>query len=243
MTILGARVGFLRGDYGHDFAENPRFPTWPCTFDPMHAYRPLVEAARAGRQAVRLFLCEGAEGIRVDGDGAVLGVSERLLEAIEVVQKGAALHGLYLYWSLLDAGAVAEGDTITGSILEGGAQAARFAERVAAPIARALDPQRTLGVDAVSDAGAGAAEAIARIGHAMRAEAPLVITAGATTKDLARLWPEAALDGVDVRGALPSRDALAEALSDPRVREEDVPLFAGDAEGAEGADAYAAVFW
>ena len=121
-TILGARVGFLRGDYGHDLAENPRFPTWPCTFDPMHAYRPLVEAARAGRQAVRLFLCEGAEGIRVDGDGAVLGVSERLLEAIEVVQEGAALHGLYLYWSLLDAGAVAEGDTITGSILEGGAQ-------------------------------------------------------------------------------------------------------------------------
>jgi len=241
MTIVGARVGFLRGDYGHDLAENPRFPTWPCTFDPMEAYRPLIEARRAGREAVRLFLCEGGEGVRLGADGAVTGVSERLLHAIEVIQEGAALHGLYLYWSLLDASSVEEGDAVTGSILAGGDAAARFAERVAAPIAKALDPQRTLALDAVSGATGESAEAVALIGDAVRAEAPIVITAGASAAHLPAVWRGGKLDGVDVRGPLATRAELAAALDDPRVAEERVPLFAGDAE-APDAPGYAAVF-
>jgi len=129
-TLFGVNVPYLRGEYGHDLAENGRFPTWPCRFDPMHAYRPLIEARRMGFSAVRMWLCENAEGLKVDERGRIEGVSERLLESVRVVQEAAELHGLYLYFCLLDGNAwPREGDPISRSILAEADQAARFAER------------------------------------------------------------------------------------------------------------------
>jgi hypothetical protein len=160
-TLFGVNVPYLGGEYGHDLAENPRFPTWPCRFDPMLAYGPLIEARRLGFRAVRMWLCENAEGIRVDDSGAVVGTSERLLESVKVIQEGAHLHGLYLYWTLLDGNAwPREGDPITRSILSDADQAARFAEKVVAPLAAVFDPELTIGVDVVNEPESSTAECV-----------------------------------------------------------------------------------
>jgi hypothetical protein len=249
-TIFGVNVPYLSGDYGHDLAENGRFPTWPCRFSPQRAYRPLIEARRLGLSAVRMWLCENAEGIRVDEAGRVTGVSERLLESIEIVQEAARMHGLYMYWNLLDGNAwPREHDPITRSILADADQAARFAEHVVAPIARALDPKLTIALDVVNEPETSTAdcmegapdpvawEAIGRAiriaGEAARAEHDgLWITSGTMHVFLPKLWAsEAKLSAIDVHvyhpdGGLPSREDLARYVGDPSVA--DVPLIGGE---------------
>lgn len=251
-TLFGVNVPYLRGEYGHDLAENGRFPSWPCRFDPMHAYRPFIEAKRMGFSAVRMWLCENAEGIRVDADGRVEAVSERLLESVQIVQEAARLHGLYLYWSLLDGNAVArEGDPITRSILSEPEQTARFAERVVAPLVRTLDPELTFGLDIVNEPETTTAEciedpsiapiawedvgrAIRTIGDAARRERSLMITSGTMHVFLPRLWRSGAkLDAIDVHvyhedGGLPSREDLARYVDDDAILDPALPLIGGE---------------
>ena len=197
MTLLGVNTPTtLSGDYGHDLAPNPRFPTWPCTFDPMHAYRALIEASELGFRAVRIWLCENAEGIVVDDTGAVTGVHDQLLESLEIIQEAARLHGIKLYPCLLDGNAWArEQDAITGEILSNTAQTQRFAKHVVRPIVRALDPEVVIAVDIVNEPETCTAAcmqgselapipwshlgaSIRTVGDALRSERDLLVTAG-----------------------------------------------------------------
>ena len=249
-TLFGVNVPYLRGEYGHDLAENGRFPTWPCRFDPMHAYRPLIEARRMGFSAVRMWLCENAEGLKVDERGRIEGVSERLLESVRVVQEAAELHRLYLYFCLLDGNAwPREGDPISRSILAEADQAARFAERVVAELARVLDPARTLALEIVNEPETSTAaciddpaiepiawedigRAIRLSGQAARAERELAITSGTMHVFLPELWRAGAeLSAVDVHvyhpdGGLPSREDLARYVGDDAILE--LPLIGGE---------------
>ncbi len=245
-TLLGVNVPYLRGDYGHDLAENPRFPTWPCRFDAMTAYRPIIEARRIGFEAVRIWLCENGEGVRLEGD-EVSGVSERLIESVQILQECAALHGARIYWSLLDGNAVArEGDPVTRAVLSRPDAAARFAEHVAAPLARVFAPELTFGVELVNEpetttAACGADDPIAwetigaslrTIGDAVRAERTTHVTAGATHVFLPALFEvDPGLTALDLHmyhpgGGLPSRADLAAQVGEAAAA---LPLIAGEA--------------
>ncbi len=168
------------------------------------------------------------------------------------IQEGARLNGLYLYWTLLDGNAwPREGDSITRSILADADQAARFAEKVVAPLARVFDPDRTLGVDVVNEPESSTAEciddpsvepvawedvgrAIRLAGEAARAERSLLVTAGTGHVFLPRLWSAGAeLDAVDIHvyhenGGLPSREDLADYVGDARLLDPALPLIGGE---------------
>ncbi len=251
-ALRGVNVCYLRGDYGHDLAPNPRFPGWPVSFDPMHAYRPIIEARELGLEAVRLWLCENAEGLLVEGE-RVVGVHDDLFRALDVVQEAAALHGVRLYPCLLDANAwPREGDSITRAILDDADAAARFAERVVAPIAARLDPSLVVALEIVNEPETATSEciegdsvtpipwahlgrAIRIAGDAARAAQPLLVSAGTGHVFLPSLWrTEPGLDLVDLHvyhpnGGLPSRAQLAEYVGDPRLLDPALPLIAGEA--------------
>jgi hypothetical protein len=232
-ALLGVNLPYFYGAYGHDLAPSPRFPTWPADFDPMRAYRPLLEAKAIGLDAVRIWLCEGAEGLELDGD-TVRGPHPRLLSAIEVLQEGAALAGLRIYWTLLDANSAArDGDELTRRILTDAGEAERFAERVAAKVARALDPSVLVGLEIVNEpevltesckdvqptprptvpwAQVGRAIDLARRA-ALAERGDLIVTAGTGHAFL----PE---------GGLSSRADLAEYVGDPAILA--LPLIAGE---------------
>lgn len=251
-TSFGVNVPYLRGEYGHDLAENGRFPTWPCRFDPTHAYRPLIEARRIGFSAVRMWLCENAEGIEVDDAGRVVGVRERLLESVKIIQEAARLHGLSLYFCLLDGNAwPRESDTITRSILAERDQAARFAEHVVAKIAATLDPATTLALEIVNEPESSTAACIGDpavepiewedIGRAIglaraaaHAELRVPITSGTTKAFLPKLWRSGAeLDAIDVHvyhedGGIPSREDLARDAGDGAILDPSLPIIGGE---------------
>jgi hypothetical protein len=251
-TSFGVNVPYLRGEYGHDLAENGRFPTWPCRFDPTHAYRPLIEARRMGFTAVRMWLCENAEGLRVDDQGRVEGVRERLLESVKIIQEAALLNGLHLYFCLLDGNAwPREGDTITRSILADRDQAARFAEHVVAEITRALDPACTLALEIVNEPETSTAaciddpaiepvawedigRAIRLAREAARAEVNVPVTSGTTKAFLPKLWQcGAQLDAIDVHvyhedGGIPSREDLARYVGDDGILDPSLPIIGGE---------------
>lgn len=146
--LAGVNLPVLRDAYAHDLAPNPRLPAWGCDFTPTWAFRYLALCRSLGMGAVRIWLCEGGEGVRVDARGLVESVRPELLDAIAVLQDGAALLGLRLYWTLLDGNAWRrEGDRLTGQVAADPDAAARFAERVAAPIARALRPELTFALE------------------------------------------------------------------------------------------------
>lgn len=252
MTLIGVNAPYLQGDYGHDLAPNARYPDWPVAFTPMRAYRPLIEAAELGMGAVRMWLCENGEGIVTD-DGAIVGVHPALLEAIDVIQEAAALHGLRLYWSLLDGNSVArEGDPLTRSVLVDADQRSRFAERVVRPIAERLDPALTVGLEILNEPETTTAACMADSEEARPGVAPVpwssigatlreavlavsgrhLVTAGTMHVFLRDLWAaEPALTAVDVHvyhpsGGLPSRDDLATYVGDPALAA--LPLLGGE---------------
>ena len=249
-TLFGVNVPYLRGDYGHDLAPSPRFPDWPVRFDPMEAYRPLIEARELGFRAVRMWLCENAEGLIVDPRGHVTGVSEQLLESIRVIQEAARLHGLFLYWTLLDANAwPREGDPITRSILADLDQAQRFAENVTRKIASVVDPEITIGLEIVNEPETSTHECMKEgepisweaIGRAIRvnveaarAERELLLTAGTMHVFLPSLWKvEPGINAIDVHiyhpdGGLPSREDLAAYVGDDAIRDERLPIVGGE---------------
>ncbi len=164
-----------------------------------------------------------------------------------------------IYWSLLDANAVArDGDPITRAILSDADEGARFAERVVAPIAKALDPRTLVGLEIVNEPeivtpdciDARAADAgpsiewetlgalVARARDAALAEKPdLIVTAGTGHVFLPKLWRSGAgLSAIDVHvyhelGGLPSRADLARYVGDASIAREGagaVPLIAGE---------------
>lgn len=249
---MGVNVPYFYGDYGHDLAPNPRFPEWPHRFEPMSAYGPLIEARELGFGAVRTWLCENAEGIVVDAGGRVTGVHPDLIEAVKVLQEAAHLHGLVLYFCLLDGNAWArEGDHVTRSILADPDQAARFAEHVVAPLARALDQEVVLGLDVVNEPESSTAECIESkdiepvpwesIGRAIRlaknaalAERDLVVTAGTMHVFLPKLLRSGAeINAVDVHvyhpnGGLPSRDDLVAYVGGEALLPPHMPLLGGE---------------
>jgi hypothetical protein len=255
-SLLGVNVPYFFGSYAHDLSRNPRFPGWPCDFDAMRVYGPLVEARALGLDAVRIWLCEGAEGLELDEGGRVTGVRADLLDALTILEEGAHRAGVRIYWGLLDANSVhRDRDEVTRSILEDADQAARFAERVAAPIAARLDPAVAVGLEILSepetltedcadarpadDQRAIAWETIGRVLSVARAaihaeRSALVVTAGTMPVFLPRLWScGAGLEAVDVHvyhgnGGLPSRADLAEYARDPRILDPGFPLLAGE---------------
>ncbi len=253
-ALRGVNVCYFQGDYGHDLAPNPRFPTWPVSFDAMASYEPLIAAKELGFESVRVWLCENAEGVLVE-DGRVVGVHADLLTAIDVLQEAAALHGLRLYFTLLDGNAwPREEDPITRSILAESDQAARFAEHVVRPITARLDPTLALALEIVSEPETATSEcmkasetplepiswaAIGRsihiCGDAARAERSVLVSAGTGHVFLpSLLGADPALDLIDVHvyhptGGLPSREKLAEYVGDERLLDPALPLIAGEA--------------
>ncbi|HJK91608.1 MAG TPA: hypothetical protein RMH85_28110 [Polyangiaceae bacterium LLY-WYZ-15_(1-7)] len=265
MSLVGVNTPYLQGEYGHDLAPNGRFPEWPVAFSEMAAYRPLIEAAELGFDAIRLWLCENGEGIVLDERGAIAGVHADLLKAVEIVSEAAALHGLRVYWSLLDGNAIArEADPVTRAIVTDGDARARFAEKVVAPIAGLLDPRLTVALEIVnepetgteacmrdSDEVAEGAEAVTweqlgatirLAGDAARAEGVAHVTAGTMHVFLPELWKvDPRLDAVDVhvyhpRGGLPSRADLAAYVGDDALKDPALPLFGGECGIPKGAD-------
>ncbi len=252
-SLLGVNLPYFKGAYGHDLAPSARWPEWPCDFDLLAAYRPLLETKELGLDAVRIWLCEGAEGLLLDSDGHVTGPHPRLLESIRMLEEGARVAGVRIYWSLLDANAASrDGDVITRSILADRDQAARFAERVAGPIARALDPRVAVALEIVNEpevvtesckdvraddvpsvAWEDVGRAIALAGAAARAEHPeLLVTSGTGHVFLPKLWASGAgLTAIDIHmyhpeGGLPTREDLESYAGDPSAV--GLPMIAGE---------------
>lgn len=260
--LMGVNLPYLYGSYGHDLAPSARFPDWPCDFRLTPAYRPLLEARRLGFEAVRIWLCEGAEGIVLDRAGSVQGLHPRLIESIRLLEEGAAVAGVRIYWGVLDANsAFRDKDQITHSILTDAEQGARFAEKVVAPIARALDREVLVGLELVNEPEvvtescrdirgpeSGPSISWERVGlvlHEARVAAlaekdDLLITAGTGHAFLPALWHSGAgLCAIDIHmyhpeGGLPSRADLARDLGDQSVNHESVHLIAGECGMAKG---------
>jgi len=246
--LPGVNLPVFRGAVGYDLAPNAFLGTGPREVDPMHVYRPLLEAREIGFQAVRVWLCERGEGILMDG-ASITGVSPVLIESVAIIQECASLCGLKIYWTLLDAqaGRADDHDWLSRAVLTESDHAARFAERVIAPLARRFDPGVTFAVeivnepDALIDARRDAGGEQWRVlgAHikmgvaAVHAEQPgAIVTTGVQRAALPGLWHSGAgLTAVDVHvdaGApLPSRSELAVELGDPAICHASLPVMAG----------------
>jgi len=258
VSVYGVNLPWLHGSYGHDLAENEHYPDWGYAFDTADYGRPLREAGELGFGATRIWLCEYGEGLVTDSRGRITGLHPALLENVARLSEVSAKLGQQVYWTLLDANSVPRsGDALTCSILADRDQTARFAELVAAPIARALDPRLTFAVEALNEpevltpscaaVDAPSSEtpswntlswetvgrALRTIGDAVRAELAVPVTAGTMHVFLDSLWQaEPHLDAVDVHiyhdnGGLPPAAQLAALTADPRVGGT-IPVFAGE---------------
>lgn len=253
-SLLGANLPYFFGAYAHDLAKNPRFPDWPCDFRDVPAYSAMLEARSLGLECVRIWLCEGAEGIELDANGLITGVHKDLLERVRQLEEGALVAGVRIYFGLLDANsALRDDDSVTYSIFANAEQSKRFAELVAAPIARALNERVSIALEIVNEPETLTSDcpdeprkstaaplswetmgrAINVIRTAIAVERPsLVITTGTTHAFLPKLWRSGAnLNAVDIHvyhtnGGLPSRQDLADYVGDARILE--LPLVAGE---------------
>ncbi len=268
--IHGINLPYFCEDYGHDLAPNVVVAMGPRTVDPMRIYAVLLAARERGFRAVRVWLCESAEGILVDA-GVISGVHPVLVESVAIIQECASLSGLRLYWTLLDGHSCRRtGDQVSKAILTVRDEAARFAERVAAPLVRRLDSGLTLAVEVVNEPealiteggppGASIAEwqdlggAIRTIAEAVRAEqGKALVTAGSHRAALTALWRNApGLTAIDVHQdaemQLPSRAEVMAVMPTDAVRDDAMPLLSGScgatAMQTEGAlDDYSALFF
>jgi hypothetical protein len=246
MPLPGVSLPYFFGNYGHDLAPNPSSGLGPHHIDPARIYSPLLRAHELGYRAVRIWLCEGAEGILVNR-GVVTGAHPVLVESIAIIQESAALCGLRLYWTLLDGHSWERAqDMVSRAILTEADHTSRFAELVAAPLASRLDARLTLGVEVVNEPEAlmmREAEgselrhhcglAIKNIADAIRSARPgTMVTAGADRAALSMLWSSApALDAIDIHmktnQPLPSRAEIAEELHLSMRVSESIPLIGG----------------
>lgn len=244
--IVGVNLPWLFGAYGHDLAPNERRPGWPAAFTAFGAYRPLVEARAMGFEAVRVWLCEAGEGI-VTRDGVIEAVHPELLASVRALQDGARVAGLRVLWTLLDGGSVAhDDDALTRAVLCDEAVGARFAERVVAPIAAALDPRVTVAMELVhapeaASVGWTSVTRFARMGR--KAAKGVMVSVATEASHVGALCAEGSgLDAITVLvgdGALPTRASLGvgdEALIAVQC-DGDAAAFVG-----QSRDGYAAVF-
>jgi hypothetical protein len=257
LPLFGVNLAWIDGAYGHDLAPNERNPTWPCDFDTMRSYLPLIRANDIGFRAARIWLCENGEGIVLEG-GKPARPHERLIESITVMQECARMLGMGLYWTLLDGNSwKRENDDLTHAILTDADACARFAENVAAPIAAKLDPDITFAIEVVNEPEALSpncvkegpvpwhvlGRSIRTIGDAVRAAHPGVkVTSGTGHVYLQELVrAETGVDAYDVHvyhvtGGIPSREELAERSGDARIATRAVPLYLGEAGVVDGGE-------
>jgi hypothetical protein len=268
--IHGINLPYFFDAYGHDLAPNAVIAMGPGEIDPMRIYAALLAARERGFRAVRVWLCEGAEGILMDA-GVISGAHPVLVESVAIIQECASLSGLRLYWTLLDAHSCRRtGDQVSKAILTVRDEAGRFAERVAAPLVRRLDSGLTLAVEVVNEPEALSTEAgppgsstaawealgvaIRTIAEAVRAEnGKTLVTAGAHRAALTALWRNApGLTAIDVhrdaQTQLPSRAEVMAVMPAGAVRDDSMPLLSGScgatATQADGAlDDYSALFF
>jgi hypothetical protein len=251
LPVFGVNLPWIDGAYGHDLAPNELRPTWPVDFSALRAYRPMIEAADLGFEAVRVWLCENGEGIVTEG-GRPARPHPALLDRVDVIQECARLLGIRVYWTLLDGNAWRrEGDTLTHAILHDPDACARFADEVAAPLAARFDAKVTFGVEVVNEPEALSpscveprseavpwevlSRCIRRIAGAMRAARPgTMVTAGTLHTYLGELFRgDPGLDAVDLHayhlgGGLPSREDLARSCGDQRIADRTLPVIAGE---------------
>ncbi len=268
--LPGVNLPYFFDAYGHDLAPNAMSGTGPREVDPMRIYRPLLAAHEMGFQAVRLWLCEGGEGILMNA-GTISGVHPVLVESVAIIQECASLCGLRLYWTLLDGHSWERSrDAVSRAILSGRDEARLFADRVAAPLARRLDPRLTLAVEVVNEpealtaAGDAASDesrlewealgaAIKTITDAVRSErGATIVTAGSRRAALPSLWRVApGLDAIDIHldpdSPLPPRSEVISTLAISPAQAASMPLIAGccrvDATAIDAAgDGYSALF-
>lgn len=243
--LAGINLPTILDAYNHDLALNERYLDWGCDFKPIWLFRYLAICHDLGFSAVRLWLCEDGEGIVTDEQGEAVGVMPELLRAIRIAQEGARMLDLRLYWSLLDGNAWdRNGHELTGRIFREPDVARQFAQRVATPIAKALDPAVTFALEIVNepeslsdevlgDAGIAwptIARSIRAIRDELRSSCPkIVMTAGSQAVFLPQFLgsaDDAVVDAVDLHvyhpdGGLPSRDDLPLDIGE-------LPLFAGE---------------
>ncbi len=151
MPLYGINLPWLCGAYGHDLAENPAHPGWPVDATARDVRVAMQRARRLGFSAVRVWLCERGEGVLVDARGPV-GVAPRLLAAVRTIYEEAARADLVVYPCLLDGNAwVRDGDALLERLARDADCRMRFSEYVAAPLARALDPARTLALEPMNE--------------------------------------------------------------------------------------------
>ncbi|HEX4515682.1 MAG TPA: hypothetical protein VH054_19175 [Polyangiaceae bacterium] len=255
LPLFGVNLPWIDGAYGHDLAPSARNPTWPCDFDAMRSYAPLIRANDLGFRAVRIWLCENGEGI-VCEDGKPAAVHERLLESVTVMQECARMLGMGIYWTLLDGNSwKRENDDLTHAILSDEDHCARFAEKVAAPLARKMDPDVTFAVEIVNEPEALSpncvkedpvawnvlGRSIRTIGDAVRGvRAKTMVTSGTGHVYLRELVrAETGVGAYDVHvyhvtGGIPSREELAERSGDARIATRAIPLILGEGGVFEG---------
>jgi hypothetical protein len=246
-VLAGVNLPVLRGAYDHDLAPNERHLDWGREFSPLLAFRYLSLSRWLGFGAVRIWLCENGEGVKTDRRGRIVGLMPELLESVDLIQQGARLAEVSLYWSLLDGNAWQQnGDGLTRDVILGAAvgaaeQQERFCELVAAPIAAALDPEITFALEAVNEPETLSIECVAdgyawpvisggvaTLREAIRGAAPdLRVTAGVQAVFLPGLLGHGlCVDAVDIHayhpdGGLPSREQLPVDIGD-------LPLIAGE---------------
>ncbi|HEV2174481.1 MAG TPA: hypothetical protein VGR71_12985, partial [Nitrospira sp.] len=159
--------------------------------------------------------------------------------------------GLKLYWTLLDGHSQEiSNEQVSRTILREPDATARFADRVAAPLARRLDPHLTVAVEVVNEPevlvrndalGEDApsqwrsyATSIKVITDAIRSQRDFLVTAGSTRSALPLLWRSApGLDAIDVHldsgSTLPSRAEIDADLQMPPDLAGSLPLLVGSA--------------
>jgi hypothetical protein len=243
MTCLaGINLPTFGDAYNHDLAPNERYPDWDLPFTPIKAMRTAAFCRDMGFDALRIWLCENGEGIRTE-NGRIQGVMPELLQAIEIIQDGARIADLQLYWTLLDGNAwQRHGDQLTGQIASSGDVTEQFAKSVAQPIAAVLDPDITFALEVfnepectsqevVGEQGlpwATIADSIRLIREAVKTVQPRIpVTSGTQAIFLPGLFVNGPpVDAVDIHvyhptGGLPSRGDLPVDIGS-------LPLWAGE---------------
>lgn len=255
LPLFGVNLPWLDGAYGHDLAPSARNPTWPCEFDAMRSYLPLIRAHDIGFRAVRIWLCENGEGLVLE-NGKPARPHEQLIESITVMQECARMLGMAIYWTLLDGNSwKREKDDLTHAILTNEDTCARFAENVAAPIVSTMDPAVTFAVEIVNEPEALSpncvkedpvawhvlGRSIRKIGDAVRsARKGTMVTSGTGHVYLDQIVrAEMGLDAYDVHfyhpgGGIATREELAERSGDARIAKREIPLILGEGGVFEG---------
>ncbi|MBN2496224.1 MAG: hypothetical protein JXR96_16645 [Deltaproteobacteria bacterium] len=150
--LFGVNLPYFGTAYGHDLAPNAQHPGWGEECTPLLAFRTLAACRLLGFGAVRIWLCECGEGLDRDPRGRVSAAAPELLRGIELVQQGARMLGLRIYWSLLDGNSwQRDQDELTGRIFAEPASQEAFCERAVEPIAAVLDPELAFAVEIVNE--------------------------------------------------------------------------------------------